>query len=63
MGVNYCFLCDILLVANADMAQLVEQRIRNAWVGSSSLPIGISFCKNNISIKGVRELQGTKFLL
>ncbi len=22
------------------MAQLVEQRIRNAWVGSSSLPIG-----------------------
>ena len=23
------------------MAQLVEQRIRNAWVGSSSLPIGI----------------------
>ena len=25
------------------MAQLVEQRIRNAWVGSSSLPIG-RFC-------------------
>ena len=24
----------------ADVAQLVEQRIRNAWVGSSSLPIG-----------------------
>ena len=24
----------------ADMAQLVEQRIRNAWVGGSSPPIG-----------------------
>ena len=27
----------------ADMAQLVEQRIRNAWVTSSSLVIGSSF--------------------
>ncbi len=25
---------------NANMAQLVEQRIRNAWVGGSSPPIG-----------------------
>ena len=29
---------------NADMAQLVEQRIRNAWGGGSSPPIG-SFTK------------------
>ena len=27
----------------ADMAQLVEQRIRNAWVGGSSPPIGSLF--------------------
>ena len=27
-------------VGFADMAQLVEQRIRNAWVGGSSPPIG-----------------------
>ena len=27
----------------ADMAQLVEQRIRNAWVTSSSLVIGSNF--------------------
>ena len=25
------------------MAQLVEQRIRNAWVGGSSPPIGLFF--------------------
>ena len=29
------------------MAQLVEQRIRNAWVTSSSLVIGSSFFINN----------------
>ena len=29
-----------LCTAFADMAQLVEQRIRNAWVGGSSPPIG-----------------------
>ncbi len=30
----------IFALGNADMAQLVEQRIRNAWVLSSSLSIG-----------------------
>ena len=29
----------------ADLAQLVEQRIRNAWVGCSSQPIGTRFFK------------------
>ena len=33
----------MIFLSYADVAQLVEQRIRNAWVGSSSLPIG-KFC-------------------
>ena len=33
------YLC-IAYTVQADMAQLVEQRIRNAWVTSSSLVIG-----------------------
>ena len=42
---NICGIGNYLLTLhslkrNADMAQLVEQRIRNAWVTSSSLVIG-----------------------
>ena len=33
--------------AFADMAQLVEQRIRNAWVAGSSPAIGSLFCKKS----------------
>ena len=45
-------------VSFADMAQLVEQRIRNAWVGGSSPPIGSSiiFLCGGISISVVRGL-------
>ena len=34
------YLCNRFENNQADMAQLVEQRIRNAWVTSSSLVIG-----------------------
>ncbi len=39
----------IFALGNADMAQLVEQRIRNAWVLSSSLSIG-SFLSPDYSL-------------
>ena len=45
--------CLALVPSRADMAQLVEQRIRNAWVGCSSHPIG------TISLQSDR-LQMTK---
>ena len=40
------------------MAQLVEQRIRNAWVGSSSLPIG-NLCVLKTVLYKTRTPQGT----
>ncbi len=41
--------CYTFALGNADMAQLVEQRIRNAWVLSSSLSIG-SFLSPDYSL-------------
>ena len=38
----------VILRGNAGLAQLVEQRIRNAWVGRSNLLTGTSFKKSTI---------------
>ena len=35
-----CYLCIAFSKRTAELAQLVEQRIRNAWVGGSSPPFG-----------------------
>ena len=40
-------------LANADMAQLVEQRIRNAWVPGSSPGIGSIFSVTIIFVAGL----------
>ena len=49
---------------NADMAQLVEQRIRNAWVGGSSPPIG-SFPKvcgsSSVGRASASQAEGHEF--
>ncbi len=45
MGILY-YLCIRFLREQAELAQLVEQRIRNAWVGGSSPPFGSNKCKS-----------------
>ena len=42
----------------ADMAQLVEQRIRNAWVTSSSLVIGSFLTHGTVAAESLQGARG-----